>query len=202
MVPDGTRRRILEAALRLFAAEGFHGSSMRDLAKKVELQASALYVHFPSKEHVLAELVLGGFEAHQATIRSALLEVGSDPVEQMTAIVRAHTRIHATYPHLAIVVHAEMRALSSELAAPALAVRKESAAILAEIIQRGTALGRFSPPNVLVVIAAIGAMGMRIPHWYTPETGISLDELAEIQVELALRMLGATRPASLPGVSP
>jgi AcrR family transcriptional regulator len=193
MASDGTRRRILEAALRLFATQGFHGSSMRELAKIVELQASALYVHFPSKEHVLAELVRGGFEVHQAAIRAALLEVGSDPVEQMSAVVGAHARIHATYPHLAIVVHAEMRALSKELAAPALAVRNESAALLDEIIRRGTAMGRFAPPNVQVVIAAIGAMGMRIPHWYAPESGIGVEELAEIQVELALRMLGAKR---------
>jgi hypothetical protein len=42
-----------------------------------------------------------------------------------------------------------------------------------------------------VVAAAIGAIGLRIPHWYTPELGIGIDELEAIHVQLALRMLGA-----------
>ena len=33
VVPEGTRRRILEAALQLFASQGFHGVSVRDLAR-------------------------------------------------------------------------------------------------------------------------------------------------------------------------
>jgi AcrR family transcriptional regulator len=191
---DGTRRRILEAALRLFAAQGFHGSSMRELAKEVDLQASALYVHFPSKEHVLAELVRAGFEAHQAAIRGAVLGAGADPVSQLGAFVRTHARMHAQYPHLAIVIHTEMRVLSPELSAPALALRKESAALLFDVIQRGIALRRFSLPNVEVVASAIGAMGLRIPHWYTAASGLSIEELIEAQAELALRMVGAKSP--------
>ncbi|MGH7294572.1 MAG: helix-turn-helix domain-containing protein, partial [Polyangiaceae bacterium] len=80
----GTRRRILVGAVRLFAAQGFHGSSMRELAKVVELQASALYVHFASKEQVLAELVRAGHEAHHRGIRAAMLEAVTDPVDQLT----------------------------------------------------------------------------------------------------------------------
>jgi len=188
---EGTRRRILEGAVRLFAAQGFHGSSMRELAKLVELQASALYVHFPSKEHVLAELVRAGHEAHQQGIRVAMLEAGTDPLAQLSALVRVNVRIHATHPHLAIVVNAEMGALSPELAAPGLALRKQSVALLQDVIERGVASGRFAVSHVGVVVAAIGAMGLRIPYWYTPQSGMTVDELAETHVELARRLVGA-----------
>jgi AcrR family transcriptional regulator len=188
---DGTRRRILESALRLFAVQGFHGASMRELAKLVEIQPSALYVHFPSKEHVLAELARVGHEAHHAALRAALLEAGSDPAQQLRSLVAANTRIHATYPHLAIVVNDEMRALSAELAGPALALRKQSLELLLDVLRRGVALGRFSVPRVEIVAAAIGAMGMRIPYWYSPALGIDVEELAAAQAELAARMVGA-----------
>ena len=36
---DGARRRVLEGALRLFATQGFHGSSMRELATLVAIGA-------------------------------------------------------------------------------------------------------------------------------------------------------------------
>jgi hypothetical protein len=51
-------------------------------------------------------------------------------------------------------------------------------------------MGCFSQPNTFVVAAAIGAIGLRIPYWYAPEQGLSADELAEVHVQLALRMLG------------
>jgi len=190
-VPDGTRRRILEEALRLFASQGFHGTSIRDVAKTLELQPSALYAHFPSKERILAELVQVGHEAHHEALRAALLDAGAEPAEQVRALVRAHTVMHAAHPQLAVVVNEEIHALPPDLATPAMALRAQSAALLAEVIQRGMALGRFSPPHEAATGAAISAMGLRLPYWYEPSGALDLDTLADIHAELALRMLGA-----------
>ncbi|WP_257446725.1 TetR/AcrR family transcriptional regulator [Archangium lipolyticum] len=189
-VPNGTRRRILETALRLFASEGFHGTSIRDVAKELELQPSALYSHFPSKEHILAELVQIGHEAHHEALRGALLNAGTEPAEQVRALVRVHTRLHATHPQLAVVVNEEIHALPPELAAPAMALRNQSAAFLREVIERGVAMGRFSPPHTVATAAAISAMGVRLPYWYEPAGTLDIETLADIHTELALRMLG------------
>jgi len=182
---------MLEGALRLFATQGFHGSSMRELAKLIELQPSALYVEFPSKEHILAELVLVGHEAHHKAIRAAVLEAGTDPTSQLRALVGVHVRVHTTYPHLAIVVNREMDALSPDLAAPGVALREQSSRLLIEVIERGTALKRFAPEHAYVAAAAIGAMGLRLPYWYSPASGIGLEELVEHHVAIALRIVGA-----------
>ena len=187
---DGVRRRILEGALQLFAHRGFDGASMRDLAALIELQPSAVYAHFASKQHLLAELVRAGHEAHHEAIRTAMLDAGAGPVAQLTALVRANVRVHTTYPELAIIVNTELDRLSPELAAPGLALRKQSAAMLIAVIERGTAMGCFAQPNTEVVAAAIGAIGMRIPHWYKSEL-VDRSELAELHVQLALRMVGA-----------
>jgi AcrR family transcriptional regulator len=190
-LPEGTRRRILEAALQLFASKGFHGVSVRELAKELKLQPSALYAHLPSKEHILAELARLGHELHQTALRTALLSAGAEPAEQLRALVRANATLHATHPQLAIVANEELHALPYELAAPALELRQQSSALLLDVIGRGVALGRFSCPSPLVTAAAIGAMGLRIPYWYQPTAGLAIDTLADLQAELALRMLGA-----------
>ena len=190
VVPEGPRRRILEAALQLFASQGFHGVSVRDLARELRLQPSALYAHFPSKEHVLAELTLVGHQAQHEALRAALLDAGADPVAQIQALVRQNATLHATYPQLAIVANEELHALKLELAAATLELRKQSAALLLEVILRGLALGRFSCQSPRVTAAAIAAMGLRIPYWYQPEGELTIDELASIHAELTLRMLG------------
>lgn len=51
-----TRRRILTAALRLFSRNGFHGASIRDIARSVGLTEAAIYYHFPSKRAIVEAL--------------------------------------------------------------------------------------------------------------------------------------------------
>lgn len=53
---DKTRRRILAAALRLFSKNGFHGTSVRALARSISLTEAAIYYHFPSKRAIVEAL--------------------------------------------------------------------------------------------------------------------------------------------------
>jgi AcrR family transcriptional regulator len=53
---EATRRRILEAARRLFARDGFDGAATRDLAREAGIAAGTLFNYFPSKEAVALSL--------------------------------------------------------------------------------------------------------------------------------------------------
>jgi AcrR family transcriptional regulator len=191
LAKTGTYRRILEEALLQFAHKGYHGTSVRDIASAVGIQIAALYVHFPSKGHVLAELCRLGHEEHQRALRAALLDAGSKPADQLAALVRAHVRLHAEYAMLATVANYELHALPEELAGATMALRKQSEALLIEVCARGVAQKKFDTPDVLITAAAIGAMGMRVAQWYRPELGKTIEEIANVHAELALRMLGA-----------
>ena len=61
MVERGTGRRaqILAVAAELFAKHGYHGVSIADLGAAVGVSGPALYRHFPSKEALLAEMLVG-----------------------------------------------------------------------------------------------------------------------------------------------
>lgn len=62
-----TRREILSAALGLFADQGFHGTSMRQIARKVGVRESALYHHFQNKQELFTAMIndLGPATAEQ-----------------------------------------------------------------------------------------------------------------------------------------
>lgn len=47
-----TKERILDAALRIFARDGYAGTNIRDIAEEVGIVKSALYRHFASKEEI------------------------------------------------------------------------------------------------------------------------------------------------------
>src|SRR5262245_18719195 len=107
-VPSDSRRVILDAALRLFAERGYSGASMRDIAAISHIQAPSLYSHYPSKEHLLAELARMAHEEHLRRVRAALLASQPDPRDQVAAFVRAHVGFHTDYPMLAVVANSEM----------------------------------------------------------------------------------------------
>jgi AcrR family transcriptional regulator len=70
-----TRERLLDEALKLFAAKGLTGTSLRDIAGAVGVRDSAIYAHFPSKQALFDTLMAeGGFlEVHRLGVDPAKL---------------------------------------------------------------------------------------------------------------------------------
>ena len=54
---DGTKERILEIALELFAQNGYLGTSMSDIAKQLGFTNAALYKHYAGKQEILDQIV-------------------------------------------------------------------------------------------------------------------------------------------------
>jgi AcrR family transcriptional regulator len=52
----GTRERILDVALDLFTDQGFDGTSMREIAERLDISKPSIYYHFASKEDILLAL--------------------------------------------------------------------------------------------------------------------------------------------------
>ncbi|MFJ8041172.1 TetR/AcrR family transcriptional regulator [Kitasatospora sp. NPDC096147] len=70
---DARRRQILDGAVRCFARNGFHATSMQDVLRESGLSAGAVYRYFASKDEIIraiAEEVVG-------TIRSAYAEAAA-----------------------------------------------------------------------------------------------------------------------------
>ncbi len=184
---EGTQGRILCEALRLFAERGFYGTSIRDLAQACGIRSATLYAHFPTKEHVLAELVRVGHENHYARLLGA---GGTDPVSRLRAVVRAHVLAHAEYPLLAVVANNELHALSPEMAAPALLIRADGRQLLLDTLDAGVEAGVFHVPDSFMATTAISGMGMRVANWYDRGLPYTPEEIADTYAEFALRVAG------------
>lgn len=189
---DGTSVRVLKVALSLFAEHGYAATSIRDIAAGVGVKGATIYTHFPSKEHILAELCRLGHEAHYRGLRTAVLNTGGDPIDQITAYVQAHVGFHATYPMLGVVANSELHALGKDLSESTLLLRHQSVDLLREIIDRGVASGEFHVPDTWLAVAAIGGMGIRVAYWFSTDHRLSQKQVADGYAEFALRMLGAT----------
>jgi AcrR family transcriptional regulator len=186
-----TRVRILLGGLDLFAARGYHATSIRDIAAAAGIQSASLYSHFASKEAILAELVLLAHDVHHRALVSALMDAGSDPRDQLAAVIRTHVSMHCRFSKLATVANHERHHLSAEALAPAATLRRASEQLGEEVIARGVVRGQFHLVNDEIALLAVSSIGAAVSGWYPHRsTGLTPEEIGEAHATLTLRMLG------------
>ncbi|HCS29307.1 MAG TPA: TetR/AcrR family transcriptional regulator [Spongiibacteraceae bacterium] len=191
VTPPGPKAGILNTALRLFAERGYAGASIRDIASTTGLKPASIYAHYASKEQMLAQLITLGHEEHLQYVQQALAKSESAAQCQLRAWVEGHVRFHAEFPMLAMLVNHELHALSAEQVAPALKLREQATTLMMDIICRGQAEGTFSSGfDSWLAGAAIGAMGIRVAHWYSENHENSIDEIVSNYQGFACRIVG------------
>ncbi|MFM2026897.1 MAG: hypothetical protein RLZZ339_1614 [Cyanobacteriota bacterium] len=74
---EDIRSRILQAALRLFAAKGYEGTTTKDLAGKANVAEGTLFRYFPNKKAILIEVATRGWVDILTDLLTELSEMGS-----------------------------------------------------------------------------------------------------------------------------
>jgi AcrR family transcriptional regulator len=189
-----TEQRVRRAALELFAARGFHGTGIRDLAEAAGLRSATLYHYMGTKEDLLVAIMRTSLER---LIKAGTAVVAGErrPAEQIARLVGLHVLTHAEQPLETRVVDDEMRALSPERRAEIVALRDEYEALWQSAINAGCHDGSLRTSSPPVARLALLEMCGGISRWYSPDGPLSLDDLAARYIEMALGMLGADRPA-------
>jgi AcrR family transcriptional regulator len=72
-----TRDRILKSALRLFARQGYDGTTTKDLATAAKIAEGTLFCHFPNKKAILIEVATSGWIDILTDLLTELSEMAS-----------------------------------------------------------------------------------------------------------------------------
>jgi AcrR family transcriptional regulator len=107
------RAQIRKVAAELFATNGFHGVSIEDIGGACGMSGPALYKHFPSKDAILADLLLG---ISDYLLAGGKLQVAtaSDPQQALAALISFHLDFALTDPDLIRVHDRDLANLGSE----------------------------------------------------------------------------------------
>ena len=182
------RSQILQMAGHLFSQRGYHATSIRDLAKALNLQGGSLYAHIASKEELLLEVVRQAAARFQEVLNS-LPQAG--PKEKMGALVKGHLRVIAEELPRATVFFHEWKHLSPPLLEEAKALRDRYEEGVQRVIAEGVEQGVFRVANLrLATLFVLSALNWTY-QWYRPEGPMSLEELAEAYAQMVLKALGA-----------
>ena len=194
-VPASRRRAIEDVASELFRAHGYTATSVRDIARALSIRGPSIYAHVTSKEDVLWAIVdraASRFEAaaEAAEERAAERRPG-DPVEAVSAIVRAHVGvITSDVGESSVFVH-EWRSLGPERRAAVLERRDAYEARLRRHISEGIAIGAFGLTDPAIAATVVLSALNGVATWYDPNGRLSAERVADHLVGLVMRMLSS-----------
>jgi AcrR family transcriptional regulator len=171
------RQDVVLAAGRLFAQKGYHGTSMRDLARELGLLGSSLYSHVASKQDLLVDVVERGADLFKASAVGAL-NGAQDSDSRLRALISGHLDVVADHLDEVRTFLNEADALDDSHRRMVLAVRDEYEEVFRRVLTEGMADGSFRA-DLDPKLAAIFILSIlnAIERWYRPNGRLSRAEL-------------------------
>jgi len=172
-----TRADVIEAAGRLFAERGYHGTSMRDLGKELGLLGSSLYSHVDSKQDLLAEVVAEGAALFDASARAALAVEG-DAATRLHALIAGHVAVVVDNIDVARTFLNEARVLDPGHRGPIVAARDRYEEAFRTVLREGRSDGSLSA-DIDPKIASIFILSIlnAVERWYRTDGDLDRDQL-------------------------
>jgi AcrR family transcriptional regulator len=197
-VVETTRRQAIEdAASALFHAHGYSGTSVRDIARAVDIQGASLYAHVTSKQDVLWSIVertADRFEVAADAIEAADPEGATfGRGVYLIALVRAHVGVVTDDIERASVFVHEWRALQGHRREEIAQRRDAYEARFRVVVEDGVRSGAFHAVDPVVTAAYILSALNGLVGWYRPDGRMSARQIADTYADLSLRAVQTSR---------
>lgn len=200
MVVETARRQAIEdAASALFHEHGYSGTSVRDIARAVDIQGASLYSHVTSKQDVLWSIVEHAAARFDAAVDAIDADPGAAMLEDgayLMALVRAHVGVVTDDVERASVFIHEWRALQGHRREEIARRRDAYEARFCSVIADGVRSGAFQPVDPGVTTAYILTALNGLVGWYRPDGRLSGQAIADAYADLSLRAVTAPPPPS------
>jgi AcrR family transcriptional regulator len=172
-----TRERIIESAVELFAAKGFHGASVADIGASADVQPGALYYHIHSKHELLWE-ILRRYTEHALDGAEAITTADLDAVDKLRRLIGFHVGIIAEHRREVAIQVRDGSALTGHRAVELQTLRDKVQDCWQRVLDDGHRAGRLRSADRVVVNGLLGMVNM-LYLWYRPENGDTVEYIAD-----------------------
>ncbi|HYG91078.1 MAG TPA: TetR/AcrR family transcriptional regulator [Azospirillum sp.] len=181
------REVLYQVAAAAFRRNGYHGTSLVDIAETLGVSKATLYYYVKNKQDLL-------FQCHMAAADQALATICTDPslngLEQLRRSLAAYIVSIIGEGSFSVVI-LEERSLSDEQLRVVIEKRDIFERRLQDVVRTGVTDGsilRCDPK--FAVFSALGAANW-VTKWHRPEGAWTIDEIAEASASLLCRGLAA-----------
>lgn len=186
-----SRADVVQAAGRLFAQRGYHGTSMRDLGRELGLNGSSLYSHISSKEDLLVDVVQRAADLFEASAAKALRTAGTEQ-DRLRALVAGHVDVLLDHVDEARTFLNEARALDESYRGRVLGARDGYERTFRQVLQKGVEQNEFRA-DLDPVVTGILLLSIlnSVDRWYRPDGPLNRDALVDAILGFALDGISA-----------
>jgi AcrR family transcriptional regulator len=193
---DERHAQVVDTAARLFAQQGFHGTSIDDLVEATGLQRGGLYHYIGGKKELLFQIHARFIDPLLEDAR-AIATSGAPPEQALRALAHALMRDIESYrDHMRVFLN-EWRTIESEPGwEDVRRHRREFEDVIASVLEDGTRQGVFRVEQPR--LATLGLIGMLIYsyQWFDPGGRMSTEEVADRFCDIFLEGIVARPPSA------
>jgi AcrR family transcriptional regulator len=178
------RAQLLESALEVFVAQGYHAAAMDDIAERAGVSKPVLYQHFPGKLELYLALLDASCDQIIENCRQALASTNDNKM-------RVQATMDVFYAYVANESGAFRLVFESDLTSePAVRqhvdrVTSECATMIAHVIHDDTGLP--DAASRLLAVSLVGMAQVSARFWLTEAGGIGRPDAAALVAGLAWR---------------
>ena len=185
------RRRILDAAVFVFARKGYFAARVSDIARKAGVADGTIYLYFRNKEDILVRLFDEVMSEHVEEAREAVRALPSAP-ERLLAVAQRHLSVLGGNRGLATVFQVELRQSTRFMERFTASWLRDYFALLDEVMEQGQRDGslRADINRTLAAKMLFGALDETVTSWLLAEKQYPLENLASPVLDLFLRGAG------------
>lgn len=163
--PEGTRGRILDAALSVFSRKGYHDTSVDEIVWESRTSKGAVYFHFPNKQALFLSLVDKFADLLERRVNEAISSESSG-IRRVSVALQTTLETFGKYRPLAKLLLVQAVGLGSIFEEKRLQVHQRFVELIRVNLEQAIAEGDIAPVDTEVVATAwMGAINEVIIQW-------------------------------------
>lgn len=186
-----TEDAILASALHAFSELGYHGSSIRQIAKGAGVSTANVYNYIQSKSDLLVQVLKRASDDQLRETEEAVATAEPDVRDRLTAAVRAYVKFEVERRVECFVANSELRYLPKADRKRVVRARDHQDELFQKLVHEGANEGVFATPFPELAVLAILTMCSGVTLWYKSDGPLSADEVAQRYARFALALVEA-----------
>jgi TetR/AcrR family fatty acid metabolism transcriptional regulator len=181
-------QQIIDAAVRVFARNGFYNSRVSDIAREAGIASGTIYLYFKTKDEILVTLFREKMAAFVSELRAEIAREG-DPEAKIRRLVRLHFEVLEASPDMAEVVQVELRQGQKFFRGASAHEVSAYFDLIGSILHEGVAGGVFRKdlPVKIATKMLFGAVDQVTTSWVLGKRGYRLADAAEPVANIFLK---------------
>jgi len=176
---------VIRVAARLFAAKGYHATTLDEIAEEIGVTKPALYYYITSKEDILRSIINRIMEPMEEAS-----EVGKSslpPKERMERIIRILVQFSAERTETTRIAFEQSNILPKRSQDALRRRQKDVERVVEQTLKDGADQGVFVVSDIKMTSFAILSVSNWLYRWYEPKGTMTPKEIADVFIDLLER---------------